>query len=394
MPSLHNLYHAQYIKAQTTLANGHQAQIAWTAYCYKDTTVFLELRLIFNDFFLNKRKNIAARKLIKEHQPIVDEISEFLDVRLEESLLASIRSCVVGNRNFDTYTREEFCISVPLALALLIAFARKKQSREDKAHALVLFELYCGSTLSPGVWDERRVFNHFDVHGLACGCPKQHGARWCLQLEHAAEIFKEPGNIWNKLSTTLLEIYSWAAYCTASKLVFRALILDLAAASENKLNDLQLSTTPTIAGPQSAQANGRGKRIDEDFKKMVTIQLPLASKCHGGSQYLRATGLCDERRARDWEAQHVLRYNTAMILGLKILGPFHTAQDAARNGKPAEDTTLFLAFETATNLGGWLLLQVAGGSAALRPKDSPIIHKVFRFVFRWCSSVKLQTKFA
>ena len=111
-------------------------------------------------------------------------------------------------------------------------------------------------------------------------------------------------------------------------------------------------------GVRAVRLGDRKFRIEEAMKDFVAVGVVRKKRCHSGAQFRRVTGADDDSTARKWEAAYLAKYNTAMHQQLPLTGCVHLADDAARNGMPMEETSMYVIFDADVQRGGLLMPQV------------------------------------
>jgi hypothetical protein len=339
---------------------GNSCSMDWKAFVYHDNAVHFELRRVLLDFYNGKMKKVEVHKYLKRYAHFIDSVVSVLDL--------TYNSAVIQNRNAlrrqggnatDDYVREEYSVSVDFLIGLLAKMGREMWSNEDKTQALGLLELFMCSCCGVCEWSVDTCTSLCDRHGAQCACLRAPGAKYCMLLQGIIASFtaSHQFNIWKRIACLLADLQPATSQCVSTKSVYKAIVDTLASAMR-----LKLSTLPFRIDPPGARAETAGNRtrIDEDYKHKVIESLPKQSRVHGGSQYLRATGDADERSARTWEYNYLREYFTAMRFTWKMTQVFHTTQDAARNGNPAEDTSLYFGYEPHTDTGGVMIPQANG----------------------------------
>ena len=354
-------YEAQYLKRAVSLESGHNVDMDWKYYVYGDGACFLELRGLFYDFFQGKRKDVQANRIMKEQAELVGMVMQACDIVEEVSVLPSNLAMAKRGMQPSEYTRQEWCCSTQFGVGILVAMKNERRLQEDSAVAEGLLQCFFGKVLEPENWKLQRLLQALrDCAGEWCSERDAHISQCSHMLEvaRASEEVGPTANPWLRLTKMLSCLLTRWRACGGCKAAFALLVYDIAAEIDAVLGSRCFPTEPEGAKPRKASTTHA--RVDEDFKKLVTTVLPRAGRITSGSQYLRVTGMANEREARTWEQLYVTRYRIACTDLFKLKGVLHVATDAARNGQPKEETCLFFGFEPSSDMGCYMQPMVRG----------------------------------
>lgn len=104
-----------------------------------------------------------------------------------------------------------------------------------------------------------------------------------------------------------------------------------------------------VQGVDLPQRPGKRMRVDEDFRRFVSVDVVQAHRARSGAQFLRGAGTVAASSGPKWEEKELAAYleaGTRCFEGCQILA---VSSDAARLGDPAEETVVYSVWSPEAN---------------------------------------------
>jgi hypothetical protein len=261
-----------------------------------------------------------------------------------------------GNIAATAFTRQSWTIATKALLALLAAWVSTRKKPVAKAASLkVLQGFLCRLVDAAGLSSILQVcIDEFsdlckesavDEDGPCC---HTEAAISCSVSEHQPQC---------KLAMFLSRCVEHMWACPACKAMAQHILDKVASHIDERLPDLGLGSK---AFQQDIHlARGHKKRIiSEDFKAEVTETFVKAHKVQHGGSLLHVVGI-DHRRLIEWQDE---RLGAQVVCNHRVFGQasgtFNMAQDSARLGNPAEETTVYIITHIGSDVSTFMPNQV------------------------------------
>ena len=251
--------------------------------------------------------------------------------------------------------------------ATILDLNQERRFNGDKHRATSIVKAFLSHLVSSNFWIAQKRFTDVDCYTRWCpfsqDVPRN---RLCPHMESAMRKFetskdKEPMPIPFAILLAELRSIGRDAQCLACTLLFEDILADIAEHVDGKC--VEGSGICTVARLEHLKTgSGKRRRIDRDFKLFAARQQVSSGTVHNAGQYLRVATDVSDRSGRHWEHEVACSQWLCQKRLFTCGGVCGMTEDAARNGRPAEDTTVFLFWDGAQNLGGVLPFQVVRGA--------------------------------
>jgi hypothetical protein len=250
----------------------------------------------------------------------------------------------------DPYIRQEAQISTLGLLAWLLRWIGTRRSHRDKCQGRAILEALFAKAIPLCQWRVGRLMDFCDE--CQYECIDADGA-YCHHLDYVLRNLRGGQRLawgWQPLIDLVYECT--LVDCESCRAVSECVVKDLAHCIDDSIPELGLSSDVRnlahVAGPS------KRRRIDEDFRQLVGTGLLMQKKVRCGSQFLRAATPIDERCARWWELESVCQDLAVNRRTLTCQGVTMIMEDASRNGRPAEETMVYLLWDAKQRLASAL----------------------------------------
>ena len=345
------------LRSAAVTGSGIHVKLDWKAWLYVSGDVFWELRRVVSDFYAGSVKNNDVKAFFKENERLLSAFLDVLGMRYDDHFEPSMRSyCTnIDDPITDPFVRHECSVSTLGIVTWLLRWARSRRRVEDKAVCRAMLGAFLSATIPSGACSFDRVAQLCKSQADACAEYDMNSGRMCRHLRHAIKDLDFAGAD----SDWCLSRFVQLCVCLQEELTCPAVVGSLAILCEEvaccidtSMPDLTLSDD--IRTVSHLSGSSKRRRIDEDFKEVISVGLTFKKKCHSGSQFLHVASDIDERLARNWETRAVANELAACRRSVTCLGVTFVLEDASRNGKPAEDTQIYMLWDAKVNLGAVL----------------------------------------
>ena len=327
--------------------------------------VYWELRRFLDLHTADNAKPTQCKKWCKV---MTDELAELLrshgDLLLDDFLIPSLRA--VSFRPLDDplrdspYVRDEYSMKTLLVLDWLITSLVTRHKATAKINSTKILQGMLERLLELDDSLLECVADTCATEATVCKVePDSEG--YCIHMHLALRGWNIESFSWSDLVKMLASLYQPS--CPACIAAYDRLITKMASMIDIAVEHFvptrqELLRMPPSEPPAGGPVLGRKRRVDEDVKATITTELTKLRKVHSGSQFLKATESSTACSGSLWERKFVGQHISSSSRLLTCAGVCGITYDAAKSGKPAEDTTHFIFFDAEANLRSLLPLQV------------------------------------
>lgn len=158
------------------------------------------------------------------------------------------------------------------------------------------------------------------------------------------------------VAETILALFDCSGACGASAALCRIALAEVSRVIDRRLADFSFTQDPSRA-TMLGDGTKKHRRIDEDLRRLATLEAPKTGRAPHAAGFLRATGMCSAKNAPGWCEQDMLRYmSVGWVLGSNAQTVCLTF-DAGRVGNPAENVEVMACQVYSSDGGGafmWL----------------------------------------
>jgi hypothetical protein len=149
---------------------------------------------------------------------------------------------------------------------------------------------------------------------------------------------------------SLLQLFVFSGGCSALARWLGCLVAQFAALV---VAHLDMFTTTDALKASHLQGPSKKRRIDEDFKQVVSENVLKEKRATSSAAFLRAAGEIHDSSGRQWDEKMLARYQGDCWASMASSECVVLAQDASRLGEPAEETLMQAAFSPGVAIGCW-----------------------------------------
>ena len=340
---------------------GENIHIDFKAYRYEAGEVFWELKRVFAPVLgLEKSEKAQLCRIHKANRVSWEHDFEKFFGQVDGVLLPSLTSCKASGQHDpadNPFIRQEYTISTAGLLAVLLNMAQARKLVVERERAFAVLVAWLSSTLafepaaavcrdampvSAHLCQQQPVVDGFCTHIFATR----------VQCPQAVTMGSDP---WSKLALLLKQLHAWSSECWASTAALSSILKTLSADLDGGLGGRDFSQNilmdKSADGHRGAQGQKKRRRLDEDLKRLATVDSVVQGRVHSGSQLCRATGCADDSAARKWETTFLAKVVASSVQAFSEVRSLCVTEDASRFGQPQKDLMAYLAWSGDINVG-------------------------------------------
>jgi hypothetical protein len=358
-------YTTVFMTFSVTPSMGAPVEAHLKAYVYTLTDdVFWELRRILEAFYRDSERKWFTHKFVKSYDKVWRADAATFGGDFSDWLKPSLRAYDVAHPNGsldDPFVREEFTCRTRMVMIWLARWAYSRKDRYENQFCTAFLEMLFARTVRIDEWGEDHVLSFID--GVKADCPHYDptDGQACPCLKEALVTFLsvEPAErSWRSIVQMLSALLKTndGLQCPAMSGFIEVVTDELSKSVDAGVAVLRSGDVRAITHLHTCQ--GKRRRIDADFKRHIASVVMKQGRCHNAAQFLRASTDISCGLGRSWEHDWTCEMLVAQRRALLCSGVCGSCEDGARNGKPAEETTIFLLWCAVSNRGAVLPFMV------------------------------------
>jgi hypothetical protein len=353
-------YKAYWLDASSTDATGNFVDAKYKAYRYDDNVAFWSIKRPLDSLLAARSVKFKAMKELKQ-QLIHFEVFLHLHGLEWDNLHAPSMQQLKATADIDSAvgsrTREEPTISTLGLLLWHVWWVTCRRALGDRRRAKSMLLGLLGRCWKGRTFRQEPVLDALADLGQYCTERLPSGS--CLHLHSVVDT-----HIGESPQLTLVALVDLSAalakqyvHCPACAKALRAICEHLTACIEDAMPDLGLDDKP-LRHADALAARGKRSRVDEDYKKALTLRITKKRRCHGKAAFVDIEGLSKWAPA-SWDMDELISYQRACWRTLgEEAGVFCMQHDGARLGQPGKEVVVMSLQHNASGVACYLPPQV------------------------------------
>lgn len=360
---------AFYFREQWQDANGESHVFSCKAWRHGPSVMWDVMKLMDSMGFSMKK---GPYRIIDDESPLWFQLMDDLGFESQRMLFLSKKQCASRHMALTAFNHDEACVTSLGVLIILLRWSveRRRLAERSLAFGHLVSLLRC--TLGPTMSGERVSFMVPQAVRDACRsgcCDEGDSHSLCRHLldiaPKLAVLAGEASSEAQRSSHCMHSLLIAKGHCKSVASWLPAELARVAALLDEHVGKDGCSVDPL----KCSHTYGKRKRIDEDFKRAVSVKVVQKGMAASGAQWARAQEDLHVDAARRFDNQSLREEQAAGMLNMANGRIFSLAMDGSRLGEPAKEHFVSLLWCHDTGKSVWLAPQALarrmGASSAM-----------------------------